>query len=80
MANVPEEDFVIQEIEIVEEPKRAPILESIRCSKCGELVMAPKITYIERGSYCSMCAGKAVPAVIGRGIQTASYVSFRIIK
>gem|GEM_PF-3792078 len=30
--------------------------------------MAPKVTYIEGRAYYSTCAGKAVPAVIGRGI------------
>jgi len=80
MAELPEEDFVIQVVEVVEEPERAPIFESIRCSKCGELVMAPKIVYIDGKPYCSTCAGREVPAVIGRGISTAFRIPYKVVK
>jgi len=80
MAELPEEDFVIQEVEIVEEPERAPIFESIRCSKCGELVMAPKVVYIGEKPYCPTCAGRDVPAVVGRGILTAFRIPFKVVK
>jgi len=80
MAELPEEDFVVQEVEIVEEPERAPIFESIRCSKCGELVMAPKVVYIEGEPYCSTCAGREVLAVVGRGISPSFRTPFKVAK
>lgn len=80
MAELPEEDFTIQEVEIVEEPERAPIFESVRCSKCSELVMAPKAVYIEGKPYCPTCAGREVPAVIGRGIKTAFRIPFKVVE
>ncbi|MDK6028631.1 FmdE family protein [Ignisphaera sp. 4213-co] len=78
MAELPEEEFVIQEVEIVEEIERAPIFESIRCSKCGELVMAPKVVYVDNKPYCVQCAGKEALAVIGRGISFVK-IPFKVI-
>ncbi|ACL11762.1 formylmethanofuran dehydrogenase, subunit E - like protein [Desulfurococcus amylolyticus 1221n] len=69
MANIPEEEFIIQEVEIVEEVERAPIYESIRCSKCGELIMAPKAIYIDGKPLCIQCANGETLAIIGRGIS-----------
>jgi len=79
MARVPEEDFIIQDVEVVEEFERAPMFESIRCSKCGELVMAPKVVYVDGRPYCRVCVGREVPAVIGRGISTVSHIPFRVV-
>jgi formylmethanofuran dehydrogenase subunit E len=80
LANLPEDELVVQEVEIVEEIERAPIFESVRCSKCGELVMAPKAVYIDGKPYCPTCAGKEVPAVIGRGITTSFKTPFRVVR
>jgi formylmethanofuran dehydrogenase subunit E len=80
MVELPEEDFIIQEVEVVEEPERAPIFESIRCSKCGELVMAPKAVFIEGKPYCTTCVGREVPAVVGRGISTSFRIPFRVVR
>ncbi|MEM0063195.1 MAG: FmdE family protein [Ignisphaera sp.] len=78
MADIPEEEFVVQEVEIVEEIERAPIFESIRCSRCGELVMAPKIVYVDGKPLCLQCAGREALAVIGRGI-TYTKIPFRLV-
>ena len=67
MAEIPEEEFKIEEV-TVEEIERAPIFESVRCSKCNELVMKPKAVEINGSFYCPMCADKELSAVIGRGI------------
>ena len=78
MAEIPEEEFVVQEVEIVEEIERAPTFESIRCSKCGELVMAPKVVYVDGKPLCLQCAGREAPAVIGRGIAYTK-IPFRLV-
>jgi formylmethanofuran dehydrogenase subunit E len=80
MAELPEEDLTVQEVEIVEEPERAPIFESVRCSKCGELVMAPKAVYLNGKPHCPTCAGREVPAVVGRGISTAFRIPFKVVE
>ncbi|ADM27700.1 formylmethanofuran dehydrogenase, subunit E [Ignisphaera aggregans DSM 17230] len=72
MAEVPEEEFVIEEVE-VEPIERAPIFESIRCVKCGELVMAPKAVKIGDTYLCPVCADRLLQAVIGRGIDSIRY-------
>ena len=79
LANIPEDDLVVQEVEIVEDIERAPIFESVRCSKCGELVMAPKTVYIDGKPYCPTCAGREVPAVVGRGITPSFKTPFRVV-
>lgn len=80
MAWIPEEEFVVQEVEITENLERAPIFESVRCSGCGELVMAPKAVYIDGKPFCASCAERDVPAVVGRGIVTAFRTPFKVIK
>lgn len=78
MANIPEEEFEITEVEITEELERAPIFESIRCSKCGELAMSTRIIYIEDKPYCLACANTGVNAVIGRGITKDYKTPYRM--
>lgn len=78
MADIPEDDFVVQEVEIVEEVERAPIYESIRCSKCGELVMAPRVVYVEGKPLCVQCVSGETLAVIGRGISRTR-IPYRVV-
>ncbi|MCD6324576.1 MAG: TraR/DksA C4-type zinc finger protein [Desulfurococcales archaeon] len=80
MAEMPEEEFVIQEVEVVEELERAPIFESVRCSKCGELAMATRIMYVDDVPMCLACADKAVNAVIGRGISKLSMPLYKVLR
>jgi len=67
MAELPEDEFKVEEVE-VEPVERAPMFESVRCAKCGELVMASKAIKVGDVYLCPTCAGLEVPAVIGRGI------------
>lgn len=69
MAEIPEDEFVIHEVEIVREVERAPIFESIRCSRCGELVMSARVVYVDDEPLCLACAGRTLNAVVGRGIS-----------
>jgi len=64
--------FEVEEVE-VEPIERAPMFESVRCAKCGELVMAPKAVRIGDVYLCSACTGLEIPAVIGRGIVRTRY-------
>jgi formylmethanofuran dehydrogenase subunit E len=80
LADIPEEEFSIQEVEIVEDIERAPIFESIRCSKCGELVMATRIIYIDNKPYCFACAGRGSLAVVGRGIVDNFRPPYRLVR
>ncbi|MEM1720691.1 MAG: FmdE family protein [Ignisphaera sp.] len=79
MADLPEEEFLVQTVEIVEEVERAPIFRSLRCSKCGELVAEPRSIRIGDKVLCLVCAGEAINAVIGRGIVKIEKVPYRII-
>ncbi|MEM2007766.1 MAG: FmdE family protein [Ignisphaera sp.] len=79
MADLPEEEFLVQTVEIVEEVERAPIFRSLRCSKCGELVAEPRSIRIGDKVLCLVCAGEAINAVIGRGIMKIEKVPYRII-
>ncbi|MFA4719591.1 FmdE family protein [Pyrococcus kukulkanii] len=67
--HLPKDYFKIERVK-VPPIEQAPIFESIRCSKCGELVMAPKVVYINEKPYCRACAGEEIPAIIGRGITS----------
>ncbi|AFK22423.1 FmdE family protein [Pyrococcus sp. ST04] len=64
---LPEDVFEIKRIKVVP-IEQAPIFESIRCSKCNELVMSSKVIYINEKPYCKICAGEEILAVVGRGI------------
>jgi len=67
MLGIPKEEFVITRVK-VPPIEQAPIFESIRCSKCGELVMSTRIIYVDEKPLCIKCAGESYHAVIGRGI------------
>ncbi|MEM1665835.1 MAG: FmdE family protein [Nitrososphaerota archaeon] len=66
MSNLPEEEFKIEEVE-VKEIERAPIFESVRCEKCGELVMKTRVNFVDGKTVCLTCQGEC-EAVVGRGI------------
>ncbi|NJE79491.1 TraR/DksA C4-type zinc finger protein, partial [Thermococcus sp. GR4] len=55
--------------------EQAPIVESVRCSRCGELVMSTRIVYINEEPLCMRCANEKYHAIIGRGIVDVN--SFR---
>jgi len=80
MAEIPEEEFVIQEVEVVEEIERAPIFKSLRCSKCGELVMETRTVEVNGAILCYRCGGVEVSAVIGRGIEKLKTIPYRVTK
>jgi len=79
LAELPEQDFSVREVEIVEEPGRAPIFETIRCSVCGELAMATRIVYVEGRPLCLACAGREAAVVIGRGIEFLEKPLYRVV-
>ncbi|NJE08520.1 formylmethanofuran dehydrogenase [Thermococcus sp. M39] len=67
MLDLPKSFFKIERVE-VEPIEQAPIFESVRCSKCGELVMSIRAVYINDEPFCLKCAGERYYALIGRGI------------
>jgi len=67
MLHLPGEEFKIERVKVLP-VEQAPIFESIRCSKCGELAMSRRIVYINEKPLCYKCAGEEYRAVIGRGI------------
>ncbi|MEM0202890.1 MAG: FmdE family protein [Archaeoglobaceae archaeon] len=71
MADLPEEEFKIEEVR-VKEIEKAPIFESVRCEKCGELAMKTRISFVDGKAICLSCQGEC-DAVVGRGI-----VRFRV--
>jgi len=79
MAEIPEDEFEVQEVEIIEELERAPIFESIRCCKCGELVMATRVVYVNNKPLCLVCARRELNAVIGRGIAVLRKPIYRVL-
>lgn len=62
MLEIPKEDFKIEKVK-VEPIERAPIFESLRCKKCGELAMVTRL----KDGLCLKCSGSYY-AVVGRGI------------
>lgn len=66
MSNISEDEFKIEKIKL-KGIERAPIFESLRCEKCGELVMKTKIVSINGKAVCLSCLGEC-EAVVGRGI------------
>jgi len=66
MMNIPESEFKIEELK-VKEIEKAPIFESVKCEKCGELAMKTRIDYVKGKPVCLGCLGKS-NALIGRGI------------
>ncbi|NJE62262.1 FmdE family protein [Thermococcus sp. 21S7] len=71
MLELPKEEFKIDRVK-VPPIEQAPIVESVRCSKCGELVMETRAVYINDEPFCLRCAGESYRAVIGRGIVKVS--------
>ncbi|WP_087036933.1 FmdE family protein [Thermococcus litoralis] len=65
--HIPKEEFKIEHVN-VPPIEQAPIFDSIRCSKCGELTMSRRIVHVNGKPLCLNCAGKEYYAVIGRGI------------
>lgn len=80
MAELPEEEFIIQIVEIIDEIERAPIFKSLRCSKCGELVAEPKTVKINNEMLCLACAQREINAIIGRGITKISRIPYKVIQ
>jgi len=78
VADLPEEEFVVQEVEVVEEIERAPIYPSVRCAGCGELVMEPRTVKVGDKVLCPACANARFKAVVGRGIAELSRVPYRL--
>jgi formylmethanofuran dehydrogenase subunit E len=79
MADLPKDEFIIQEVEVFEDIERAPIYPSVRCSRCGELVMEPKAVKINSETLCPVCAGAEFNAVIGRGIVKLRRIPYKRI-
>ena len=69
MLEIPENEFKVERVR-VKPLERAPIFKSVRCSRCGELVMETRVIYINGEPLCPVCAGAKFKAVIGRGIIT----------
>jgi formylmethanofuran dehydrogenase subunit E len=67
MLRLPREEFKIQRVN-VPPIEQAPIFESVRCSKCGELVMETRAVCVDGKPLCLRCAGETYRAVVGRGI------------
>ncbi|MEM1635191.1 MAG: FmdE family protein [Thermosphaera sp.] len=80
MIDLPEGMFDVMEVEITEELERAPVFESVRCSKCGELAMSTRIVYVGDKPFCKSCANAGVNAVIGRGIAVNASLPYRILR
>ena len=69
--DLPRKEFKIESVK-VSPIEQAPIFDSVKCSKCGELVMSSKAVYIDGKPYCLQCAGKNYLGVVGRGIVELS--------
>jgi len=67
MLHLPKGEFKIERVK-VKPIEQAPIFESVRCSRCGELVMSTRAVYVDGKPYCLKCAGEKYYAVVGRGI------------
>ncbi len=67
MLHLPREEFKVERVK-VPPIEQAPIFDSVRCSRCGELVMETRAVYIDGKPYCLRCAGESYPGVVGRGI------------
>lgn len=80
MADLPEEKFEVMEVELTEELERAPVFDSVKCSRCGELAMSTRVVYIGHKPYCLACANASVNAVIGRGVVVSASIPYRILR
>jgi len=69
MLKVPREEiFQIENVQI-NIPPYAPIMESIRCFKCGEMVMESKVVNIKENSFCIPCSAREYYQLDGEGIS-----------
>lgn len=64
--DLPEGMFKIEEVRVAA-IERAPIFESVRCAKCGELIMKTRVKIVDGEPVCLSCLGEC-NAVVGRGI------------
>lgn len=71
MLELPKDEFKIERVR-VPPVEQAPIVESVRCSKCGELVMETRVVYINDEPFCLRCEGEVYRAMVGRGIVDVS--------
>ncbi|ASJ07990.1 formylmethanofuran dehydrogenase [Thermococcus siculi] len=67
MLTLPKEEFKVERVK-VPPMEQAPIFSSLRCSKCGELVMETRAVHVDGKPYCLSCAGERYLGVLGRGI------------
>ena len=67
MLKIPENKFKIDRVK-VPSIEKAPIVKSVRCESCRELVMETRVVRISGKNYCLKCAGMRYWALIGRGI------------
>ncbi|MDV3104224.1 FmdE family protein [Thermococcus waiotapuensis] len=67
MLHLPGEEFKVERVK-VPPIEQAPIFDSVRCSKCGELVMETRAAYIDGKPFCLRCAGEKYLGVVGSGI------------
>ena len=67
MLKIPENKFKIDRVN-VPPIEKAPIVKSVRCESCRELVMETRVVRISGKNYCLKCAGMRYWALIGRGI------------
>lgn len=67
MLEISKEELNIEKVK-VKPIEQAPIFESVRCSKCGELTMIEKVVNVNGDYLCMRCSQESYHAVIGRGI------------
>ncbi|MFW6139508.1 MAG: tRNA (N6-threonylcarbamoyladenosine(37)-N6)-methyltransferase TrmO [Spirochaetota bacterium] len=76
MLDIPQEEiFQVQDIH-ANIPRYAPIMESIRCSRCGEMVMESKVVEKEAHPTCIPCSAKGYYQLDGEGIACSQGVPF----
>ncbi|MEM1873489.1 MAG: FmdE family protein [Acidilobaceae archaeon] len=68
LVDLPESYFKVSRVRVLKLPERSPIVESVKCRVCGELVMTTKTVERGGGRLCLYCAGARVPVLAGRGI------------
>lgn len=79
MAELPEDELVVQEVEVVKDLERAPIFESVRCVRCNELVMSVRASYVRGRPYCLSCVDGNAYAVVGRGIVKDYRIPYKVV-
>jgi formylmethanofuran dehydrogenase subunit E len=66
-----EEQFVLQRMTLPP-PDTGRSMQTLVCSRCGEGVLASKVTIQNEQNMCLACAGKSYFLVSGRGIERVS--------